>query len=250
MLKPIYLGVNVDHVATVREARGTRYPDPVHAALIAEQSGADSITMHLREDRRHIQDHDIERMASSLQTKLNFEMAATDEMRDIALRIKPADTCIVPEKREELTTEGGLDVINNLDRIKDLCCAFNENNIQTSLFIDPDKAQIDASKDAGAPVIELHTGAYAEMDDHKSQDAELKLIIEAAEYANKIGIIVNAGHGLHYHNVREIASIACMNELNIGHAMMARAMFSGIAEATKEMKQLMLDARRDSVIVR
>lgn len=248
MLKPIYLGVNVDHVATIREARGTRFPDPVHAALIAEQSGADSITMHLREDRRHIQDHDIERMTSCLQTKLNFEMAATDEMRDIALRIKPADTCIVPEKREELTTEGGLDVIKNLGRIKDLCTAFNENTIQTSLFIDPDFAQIDATKEAGATVIELHTGSYAEMTDHNSRGAELALIIKAAEYADKLGLIVNAGHGLHYHNVREIASIPCLNELNIGHAMMARALFSGIAEATREMKQLMLDARRDNAL--
>lgn len=246
MYKSIYLGVNVDHVATVREARGTRFPDPVHAALIAEQSGADSITMHLREDRRHIQDHDIERMTSCLQTKLNFEMAATDEMRDIALKLKPADTCIVPEKREELTTEGGLNVVNNLSRIKGLCDAFNENNIQTSLFIDPNIAQIDACREAGAPVIELHTGAYAELNDHKSREAELKLIIEAAEYADKLGIIVNAGHGLHYHNVRDIAAIPCINELNIGHAMMARALFSGIAEATREMKQLMLEARRDS----
>ncbi len=248
MLKPIYLGVNVDHVATVREARGTRFPDPVHAALIAEQSGADSITMHLREDRRHIQNHDIERMASCLQTKLNFEMAATDEMRDIALRIKPADTCIVPEKREELTTEGGLNVVKNLSRIKDLCTAFNENNIQTSLFIDPDLAQIDATKHAGAPVIELHTGAYAEKDDQKMRAAELKLIVEAAEYAESLGLIVNAGHGLHYHNVQAIAAIPCVNELNIGHAMMARALFSGISDATREMKWLMLDARRNSVL--
>lgn len=243
MRNPIFLGVNVDHVATVREARGTSYPDPVHAALQAEMADADSITMHLREDRRHIQDHDIDRFAASLQTKLNLEMAATDEMRDIALRIKPADTCIVPEKREELTTEGGLDVIGNLSRLTELTSAFSENMIRTSLFIDPDFAQIDAAKQAGAPAIELHTGCYADAKNDQSRHAELEQIRKAAEYAHNAGLIVNAGHGLHYHNVEQIAAISCINELNIGHALIARALFSGIAEATREMKRLMQDAR-------
>ncbi len=243
MKNPIYLGINVDHVATVRQARGTSYPDPVHAALLAEQSGADSITMHLREDRRHIQDKDVECMAQSLQTKLNFEMAATDEMRDIALRIKPADTCIVPEKREEVTTEGGLDVIGNLPRILDLTAAFNEAGIQTSLFIDPDLKQIEASKKAGAPVIELHTGRYADVATGGERSLQLDLIIKAADFAENLGLIVNAGHGLHYHNVQAIAAIPCINELNIGHAIIAQSLFSGVALATQNMKQLMHDAR-------
>ncbi len=243
MKNSIYLGVNVDHVATVRQARGTSYPDPVHAALVAEQSGADGITMHLREDRRHIQDHDIERFAKSVQTKLNFEMAATDEMRDIALKIKPLDVCIVPEKREELTTEGGLDVVNNISRLSDLTTAFTENGIQTSLFIDPDIKQIDASKQIGAPVIELHTGRYADAADLQTQMNELELIVQAADHADKLGIVVNAGHGLHYHNVQKIAAIPCVNELNIGHSIVARALFSGIAEATREMKRIMSESR-------
>ena len=243
MKNSIYLGVNVDHVATVRQARGTSYPDPVHAALVAEQSGADGITMHLREDRRHIQDHDIERFAKSVQTKLNFEMAATDEMRDIALKIKPLDVCIVPEKRQELTTEGGLDVVNNISRLSDLTTAFTENGIQTSLFIDPDIKQIDASKQIGAPVIELHTGRYADAADLQTQMNELELIVQAADHAGKLGIVVNAGHGLHYHNVQKIAAIPCVNELNIGHSIVARALFSGIAEATREMKRIMSESR-------
>jgi pyridoxine 5-phosphate synthase len=241
--KAIFLGVNVDHIATVRQARGTHYPDPVHGALIAEQSGADGITMHLREDRRHIQDHDIERLTQSLQSKLNFEMAATDQMRDFALRIKPADACIVPEKREELTTEGGLNVCNNTDRLKDLCTAFNDAKIQTSLFIDPDFAQIEATVECGAPVIELHTGRYSDAQNAQERSLELALIVKAANYAHQLGLIVNAGHGLHYHNVQDIAAIAPINELNIGHSIMARAMFCGIADATQEMKSIMLNAR-------
>ncbi len=243
MKQIIYLGVNVDHVATIRQARATRYPDPVHAALHAEQAGADGITMHLREDRRHIQDHDIERYAMSLQTKLNFEMAATDEMRNIALKVQPADACIVPEKRQELTTEGGLDVVGNLDRLNDLTQAFNEAGIATSMFIDPDFKQIDATRKINAPVIELHTGRYADIENTKERKTELEQITKAAEYAQSLGLIVNAGHGLHYHNVQAIAAISCINELNIGHAIIARAMYTGIAEATREMKQIMLDAR-------
>lgn len=243
MTRPIYLGVNVDHVATVREARGTTYPDPVHAALQAEMASADSITMHLREDRRHIQDHDVDRFAASLQTKLNLEMAATDEMLAIALRIKPADSCIVPEKREELTTEGGLDAKGNLARINDLVQALSENAIRTSLFIDPDFSQIEAAKQSGAPVIELHTGRYADTDDDVERLHELKQIEKAALHADSLGLIVNAGHGLHYHNVQSIAAIPCINELNIGHALIARSLFDGIQTATREMKRLMNEAR-------
>ncbi|MDO6459784.1 pyridoxine 5'-phosphate synthase [Granulosicoccaceae sp. 1_MG-2023] len=243
MPAPIYLGVNVDHIATVRQARGTRYPDPVHAALLAEQAGADGITMHLREDRRHIQDHDIERYAASLQSKLNLEMAATDEMREIALRIKPADVCLVPEKRQELTTEGGLDVAGNLSHIRELTGTFSTAGIRTSLFIDPDAAQIEAAATAGAPVIELHTGNYADAADAATQAAELARIREATGLARQAGLIVNAGHGLHYHNVQAIAAIADIHELNIGHAIIARATYSGIAAAVQDMKSIILNAR-------
>ncbi|MCB1757961.1 MAG: pyridoxine 5'-phosphate synthase, partial [Gammaproteobacteria bacterium] len=191
-----------------------------------------------------IQDHDILRMAESLQTKLNFEMAATDEMRDIALKIKPADVCLVPEKREELTTEGGLDVINNLARLTELTATFNAAAIRTSLFIDPDPKQIDAAKQVNAPAIELHTGRYADAETEQTRTAELDLLVKAAEHADRLGLIVNAGHGLHYHNVQAVAAIPCIHELNIGHSMIARAIFSGLAEATREMKRLMLEARR------
>jgi pyridoxine 5-phosphate synthase len=208
---PILLGVNVDHVATIRQARGSRYPDPVHAALQAEMAGADGITMHLREDRRHVQDEDIERFAACTQTKLNFEMAATDEMRDIALRVKPVDVCIVPEKREELTT---------------------------------DQAQIEASRKAGAAFIEIHTGSYAEAQSLEQRERELAKIVQAAEFAESIGLKVNAGHGLTRHNVAPIAAIPQMHELNIGHALIADALFTGLPQAIRDMKQLMLDARR------
>lgn len=243
MPKPIYLGVNVDHIATVRQARGTNYPDPVHAALLSELAGADGITMHLREDRRHIQDHDVERYAQCLQSKLNLEMAATDEMRDIALRIKPADVCLVPEKREELTTEGGLDVAGKLARISELTATFSEAGIRTSLFIDPDAHQIEAAAKAGAPVIELHTGNYADAPSATEQAAELARIQQGTEIGRQAGLIVNAGHGLHYHNVQAIAAIADIHELNIGHAIIARATYTGITEAVREMKQIMLGAR-------
>lgn len=243
MSQPIYLGVNVDHVATVRQARGVNYPCPVHAALQAELAGADGITMHLREDRRHIQDHDVERFAALAQTKLNFEMATTDEMQKIALSLMPADVCLVPEKREELTTEGGLNVAAQQARLTDYVGVLNQAGIQTSMFIDPDSTQIDACVAIGAPVIELHTGAYADSTDTDARMVELKKINDAAHYAHSLGLIVNAGHGLTRNNVAPIASIAPMNELNIGHSLIADAIFMGISGAVKEMKQRMIEAR-------
>lgn len=243
MSRPIYLGVNVDHVATLREARGTRYPDPVHAALLAEQSGADSITMHLREDRRHVQDRDIYRMAEMGMTKLNFEMAATDEMCRIALEVKPADVCLVPEKREELTTEGGLNVLGMEADLKERCAAFAEAGVRVSLFIDPDNAQLDAAVRVGAPVVELHTGAYADAETPEAQQAELEAIITAAHYADSIGLVVNAGHGLTRFNVQPIAEIPVIHELNIGHALIADSVFMGLPDAVTEMKRLMSEAR-------
>jgi len=241
--QPIFLGVNVDHVATVRQARGVSYPCPVHAALQAEIAGADGITMHLREDRRHIQDHDVFRFAELCQTKLNFEMAATDEMRDIALKIQPKDVCLVPEKRAELTTEGGLNVADQQPRLKEFVAAMEEANIITSMFIDPDKTQIDATVAIGAPVIELHTGSYAEHSDAHAIEKELTKIKEAAHYAQSLGLVVNAGHGLTRHNVQAIAAIPAMNELNIGHSLIADAMFMSLPDAVREMKRLMLEAR-------
>ncbi len=240
----IYLGVNVDHVATVRQARGVSYPCPVHAALQAELAGADGITMHLREDRRHIQDHDVERFAALCQTKLNFEIAATEEMLNKALALKPKDVCLVPEKREELTTEGGLDVASQKDRLKDYVAAFTEAGIYTSMFIDPDHAQIDACVAIGAPVIELHTGAYAECKTDAAKKAELQKISKASDYASKAGLIVNAGHGLTRQNVAPIAAIDAMNELNIGHSLIADSVYSGLTAAIQEMKKRMLEARQ------
>lgn len=246
MIKPILLGVNVDHVATIRQARGVNYPDPVHAALQAELAGADGITMHLREDRRHIQDLDIERYAACAQTKLNFEMAATDEMIGIALKTRPVDVCIVPEKREELTTEGGLNVVNAENNLTIACKDFNKNNIRVSLFIDPDNDQIDATKRTGATVIELHTGSYAEASTLEAKQQELVKITSAAEYAHKQGLIVNAGHGLTRHNVAAIAAIPQIHELNIGHSLIADAMFDGIPNAVRTMKAIMQQARATS----
>ncbi len=243
MTAPIFLGVNVDHVATVREARGGLYPDPVHAALQAEFAGADGITMHLREDRRHIQDHDIERFAVCTQSKLNLEIAATDEMIQTALRIKPHDVCIVPEKREELTTEGGLNVIAQKDKLKDVCAQLHEAGIFASLFIDPDEAQIETAARIGAPVIELHTGRYADAKDDTERAAELASIVSASDYAFSMGLLVNAGHGLQYNNVQRIAEIETIHELNIGHSLVARAMFTGLPDAVREMKRLMVEAR-------
>ncbi len=243
MKQPIYLGVNVDHVATLRQARGGTYPDPVHAALQAELAGADGITMHLREDRRHIQDHDIERFAALTQTKLNFEMAATDEMLKLALKVSPRDVCIVPESREELTTEGGLDVLGNKDKLIDTCAAFTEAKINTSLFIDPDDAQIECAARVGAPVIEIHTGKYADAKTDHERDTELQNIVAAADYAYSLGLWVNAGHGLHFHNVQKIAAIETLHELNIGHSLVAHSVYVGLPEAVREMKRLMVEAR-------
>jgi pyridoxine 5-phosphate synthase len=241
-MNAIHLGVNVDHVATVRQARGTDYPDPVEAALLAETAGADSITVHLREDRRHIQDHDVERLKAAMRTHMNFEMAVTDEMIAIAKRIGPSDCCLVPEKREELTTEGGLDVAGQLDKVGSACAELGSSDIRVSLFIDPENEQLDAAKAAGAPVVELHTGAYADTSG-AAQEAELQRVIKAAAYGHEIGLIVNAGHGLHYDNVAPIAAIVEIVELNIGHAIIARALFAGISGAVSEMKRLMDLAR-------
>lgn len=240
----IFLGVNIDHVATLRQARGTRYPDPVQAAIEAEQAGADSITIHLREDRRHIQDRDVDLLSDILQTKMNLEMALTDEMLAIAEHFRPADCCLVPERREELTTEGGLDVVGQQFKMHDACQRLAEAGITVSLFIDPDKKQIDAALACGAPVVELHTGAYAEATSQAEAMQELKIIHQAAEYAHKLGLQVNAGHGLNYHNVQPIAAIKELVELNIGHAIIGRSVFTGLQAAVREMKQLMLEARR------
>ena len=243
-MQPIYLGVNIDHVATVRQARGSQYPEPVHAALVAEQAGADGITVHLREDRRHIQDRDVFLLRDTIQTRLNFEMGVTDEMLGIALKLKPEFCCLVPEKRQELTTEGGLDIVGQFSKIDDAVKTLAAENILVSLFIDADFKQIDAVAKAGAPFIEIHTGAYADATCPKIQRAELERIRAAAEYAASLGIIVNAGHGLHFHNVQAIAAIPQMYELNIGHALIARAIFTGLGPAVAEMKRLMVEARR------
>ena len=242
--KLIFLGVNIDHVATLRQARGTPYPRPAEAAYIAERAGADSITVHLREDRRHIQDQDLDDINAIMKTHMNLEMAVTDEMIAIASRIRPSDVCLVPEKREELTTEGGLDVVSQVDRVRSACAQLAESEIRVSLFIDPDKEQIDAAVEAGAPVVELHTGAYAE-EEGGSQAAELQRIAEAARYGHEKGLVINAGHGLHYQNVKAIAAIPQVVELNIGHAIIARAVFDGLAGAVVEMKRLMLEGRQD-----
>ena len=236
------LGVNIDHVATVRQARGTDYPDPVEAALLAERAGADSITLHLREDRRHIQDGDLERLKAVMQTHMNLEMAVTDEMLAIAVGIQPQDCCLVPEKREELTTEGGLDAAGQLDKVTRACGKLAGNGIRVSLFIDPDPHQLDAAVTVGAPVVELHTGAYADADPGE-QNAELQRIVEAAAYGKQIGLTVHAGHGLHYENVKPVAEIPEIVELNIGHAIIARAIFDGFTSAVRDMKRLMTEAR-------
>ncbi|MYF71724.1 MAG: pyridoxine 5'-phosphate synthase [Proteobacteria bacterium] len=243
MSRSIALGVNVDHVATLRQARGTTYPDPVAAALAAERAGADSITIHLREDRRHIQDRDLEIMQRTVQTRVNLEMAVTDAMLDIALRVLPADCCLVPEKREELTTEGGLDVAGQADAVARACRRLENAGIRTSLFIDPDPAQLEASAACGAPVVELHTGAYADAPDRIEQARELDRIRAAAEYGDRLGLTIHAGHGLHYHNVQPVAAIGEVVELNIGHALVARAVFDGFGKAVADMKALMLAAR-------
>ncbi|MCL1479487.1 pyridoxine 5'-phosphate synthase [Marinobacter sp. M3C] len=237
----VLLGVNIDHVATLRQARGTRYPDPVQAALLAEEAGADGITIHPREDRRHIQDRDVLLLRDTLQTKMNLEMAVTDAMLDFAEQIRPACVCLVPEKREELTTEGGLDVEGQEARIAKACERLAAIGAEVSLFIDPDKTQIDAAVRCGAPVIELHTGEYAEASG-AAADAAFKVLVEAVIYARKKGLVVNAGHGLNYHNTERVAAIAGINELNIGHAIISRAVFTGLKEAVRDMKALIDNA--------
>lgn len=242
-MKEILLGVNVDHIATLRQARGTNYPDPVYAASVAEHAGADGITVHLREDRRHIQDRDIEVLKQTLHTRMNLEMAVTDEMVAIACEVKPAFCCLVPEKREELTTEGGLDVVSQLSKITDAVVKLAAVGTQVSLFIDADKAQIDAALTTGAPYIEIHTGQYADAANEEEQQAELARLIKGIKYAHGLGLKVNAGHGLHYFNVKPIAAIEEIIELNIGHAIIARAVIDGLDKAVRDMKALMLEAR-------
>jgi pyridoxine 5-phosphate synthase len=244
MKNPILLGVNIDHIATVRNARGTDYPDPVQAAFVAEQHGADGITVHLREDRRHITDRDVELLANTIQTRMNLEMAVTDEMLAIAEKVKPTYVCLVPEKREELTTEGGLDVKGQESKIKAACERMADAGIQVSLFIDADEDQIDAAARTGAPLIELHTGHYADAESEHKRELELVKIERAVAHAVSQGLQVNAGHGLHYHNVQPIAAIKEIVELNIGHAIIGRALFSGLDKAVSDMKELMVEARQ------
>lgn len=238
----IEFGVNIDHVATLRQVRGTAYPDPVRAALLAERAGADAITLHLREDRRHIQDRDVETLRAQLTKRMNLESAITREMLQIALRVRPHDVCLVPERRMELTTEGGLDVVNQFDRVRQACELLGGSGIRVSLFINADIAQIDAAKAAGAPVIELHTGHYADAQG-EDQLAEFGRIREGVEYGKRIGLKVNAGHGLNYDNTGPIAAIPGIAELNIGHAIVAHAVFVGWEAAVREMKRLMTEAR-------
>jgi len=242
--RSLLLGVNIDHVATLRQARGTRYPDPVQAAMVSEEAGADAITMHLREDRRHIQERDVRLVMETKQTRLNLEMAVTDEMVAIAEAIRAEDCCLVPERREELTTEGGLDVRSNVQAITSATDRLTKAGTRVSLFIDANRNQIDAAVDTGAPVIEIHTGHFADANSSLQRRDELARIIEAVEYARSQGLHVNAGHGLHYHNVDSIVAIEGIEELNIGHAIVARALFTGLAQAVKDMKRLM---RRESL---
>ena len=238
----IALGVNIDHVATLRQARRGRYPDPLHAALIAEEAGADSITLHLREDRRHIQERDVASLREALQTRMNLEMAVTEEMIRIAQKVLPQDCCLVPESRQEITTEGGLNVLEHSARIGDAVKALGASGVRVSLFIDPDLEQIEAAQRSGAPVIELHTGAYAESTG-AARAREFERLCAAAKFAARLGLIVNAGHGLNYHNVEPIAAIPEIVELNIGHAIVSRAVVDGLAKAVRDMKELMRAAR-------
>jgi len=242
-MSKILLGVNIDHIATLRNARGTCFPEPAHLAAIAECAGADGITIHLREDRRHIKDRDVAVLAQTLQTRMNLEMAVTDEMVEIAIQTKPAFVCLVPEKREELTTEGGLDVAGGFAKVDSAVRRLNAAGIDVSLFIDPENTQIDAAFKTGAAYIELHTGQYADAASEKIQQVELIRLAKAATYAHKIGLKVNAGHGLNYHNVKPIAALPEIIELNIGHAIVARAVVDGLAAAVTEMKRLMIEGR-------
>ncbi|MDR0212148.1 MAG: pyridoxine 5'-phosphate synthase [Pseudomonas putida] len=238
------LGVNIDHVATLRQARGTRYPDPVKAALDAEEAGADGITVHLREDRRHIQERDVLLLKDVLQTRMNFEMGITEEMMAFAEKIRPAHICLVPETRQELTTEGGLDVAGQEARIKAAVERLARTGAEVSLFIDPDARQIEASRRVGAPAIELHTGRYADAETPTEVAEELQRIVDGVVVGVGQGLIVNAGHGLHYHNVEAVAAIKGINELNIGHALVAHALFVGFKAAVAEMKALIVAASR------
>jgi len=240
----IELGVNIDHIATLRQVRGTTYPDPIRAALLAEACGADAITLHLREDRRHIQDRDVESLRGQLKTRMNLEAAVTEEMIAIACRIRPHDVCLVPEKRQELTTEGGLDVVGHAQQVGAACRRLAAAGIRVSLFIDADPAQIDAAARCDAPVIELHTGCYADAPDADAQGRELERLRRAVAYAAGRGLKVNAGHGLNFGNVAAIAAMPQIAELNIGHALVAEALFMGWEQAIRHMKQLMLQARR------
>ncbi|MGN0915355.1 MAG: pyridoxine 5'-phosphate synthase [Succinivibrio sp.] len=242
-MKPIYLGVNIDHVATVRNARGTDYPDPVAAAAIAELAGADSITTHLREDRRHITDRDVRIIRETAKTALNLEMAVTDEIVSIAVALAPQKVCMVPERREEVTTEGGLDVVGNMAKIENAVSKISKVGTVCSLFIDPVKEQIDAAVKVGAPFVEFHTGRYANAKNEQELQHELQILTEMAAYADEAGLGVNSGHGLNYNNVAAIAAIPQMNELNIGHSIIARAIFTGLPEAVKTMKEIMEKAR-------
>jgi pyridoxine 5-phosphate synthase len=242
MISTIYLGLNIDHVATLRQARRGRYPDPIHAALAAEMAGADSITLHLREDRRHIQDNDVRVLKDLLKTRMNLEMAVTDEMLGIAATVRPTDCCLVPENRQEITTEGGLDVASQIARLGDATRTLTASGIRVALFIDPDARQIEAAAQVGAPAIELHTGSYAEASG-PHQATELERLSSGARLAAGLGLEVHAGHGLNYHNVQPVAAIRDIVELNIGHAIIARALFDGLTVALREMKQLMAAAR-------
>ena len=236
------LGINIDHVATLRNARGTVYPDPLKAARLAEEAGADLITLHLREDRRHIKDADLMTLRPLIQTRMNLECAVTPEMINIACRVKPHDVCLVPEKREEVTTEGGLDVVGHFDAVKAATAQLKASGIRVSLFIDPEEKQIQAAKDVGATVVELHTGRYADLAGEQ-QMQELERIRKAAQFGKSIGLRVNAGHGLHEGNVIPVAAIAELSELNIGHAIVAEALFKGWQKAITDMKALMVQGR-------
>ena len=243
MPNEILLGVNIDHVATLRQARHTRYPDPVQAAIEAEQAGADAITLHLREDRRHIQERDVFMLKDILLTRMNLEMAVTDEMLELAARVQPADCCLVPERREELTTEGGLDVAGQQARMRDACERLAQAGVRVSMFIDADPAQVEASAEVGAPVIEIHTGHFADLTDKVAREAEFQRIVDAVDLGTRLGLQVNAGHGLNYQNVGRIAALSSVRELNIGHAIVARALFTGLQGAVREMKRLMREGR-------
>ena len=236
----IKLGLNIDHVATLRQVRGSRYPNIVRAALICEEAGAEAITLHLREDRRHIQDADVAVLRGMIQTRMNLECAVTEEMIELALRTMPHDICLVPEKREELTTEGGLDVVKYFDQVRRATQRCSEAGIRVSLFIDADEKQLDAAKKAGAPVVEIHTGKYGDADSVSDREDELARIRRAALYAHSLGLQVNAGHGLNYHNVRPIVAIPHIEELNIGHSVISEAVFIGLEQAVKKMKSLLV----------